>query len=141
MIVNIDRLDAALIEAQVILSRQNLPSRLKTRWENALEKAHRQLIENPHICWTNADELLILSPPDARRGETAGKFYLASFNSCRREEEANTPCPAFAEGFPCWHRAAVKLLRIYQGEHRREITLRAASENRGASLNRTSQFA
>lgn len=141
MIINADRLDAALIEAQAILARQNLPPRLKTRWENALEKAHRQLIENPHICWVNSDELLILSPPDARRGETAGKFYLASFDSCRREEETNVPCPAFAEGFPCWHRAAVKLLRIYQGEHRREIVRRAARGERNQSPNRTSQFA
>lgn len=141
MNVNIDRLDAALVEAQVILSRQNLPPGLKTRWNNALDKAHRQLIENPHMCWISADELLILSPPDARRGESRSKFYLASFNSCRREETANMPCPAFAEGFPCWHRAAVKLLGIYQGEHRREIIRHAASGGESPSLNRTSQFA
>lgn len=141
MNINIDRLEVALNDARAILARQELPLAIAKRWENALEKARRQLIENPHICWLD-DALLILSPPSVRRGETEGKFYLATFDDCRREEQPDLSCPAFAEGFPCWHRAAVKLLKIYQGEHHREISGRAARIKRNSQPpNRATAFA
>lgn len=65
------------------------------RWETAIVKAKGQLDSNPYIHF-DGQSLLILSP--------SGEIYTAN-GACQ--------CKAFAEGQPCWHRAAARLVRRY----------------------------
>jgi len=67
------------------------------RWVNAIVRAMVQLEENPYIS-DDGDGLLILSP-------TSNEIYHAN-GSCQ--------CEAWNKGkFPCWHRAANRLYRMY----------------------------
>lgn len=65
------------------------------RWESAIAKAKTQLESNPYMHFEDS-ELLVLSE--------SGEIYTAS-GSCQ--------CKAFANGQPCWHRAAARLVRRY----------------------------
>jgi hypothetical protein len=67
-----------------------------TRWQTAIVKAWRQLEENPYIHEAD-DALLILSP--------SGEIYSAN-GTCG--------CKAFEKGFPCWHRAAARIVERYR---------------------------
>ena len=68
------------------------------RWQTAIAKAKRQLEENPYI-HDEGDALLILSPE-------SNQIYHSN-GSCQ--------CEAWNKGkFPCWHRAAHRLVRRYQ---------------------------
>ncbi len=66
-----------------------------TRWQTAIVKARQQLQENPYI-HDDGDALLILSP--------SGEIYRAN-GTCG--------CKAFERGFPCWHRAAARIIERY----------------------------
>lgn len=66
------------------------------RWLAAIEKAAEQLRENPYIA-AEGDGLLILSD--------SGKIYTSN-GVCQ--------CKAFEFKQPCWHRAAVQLVRRYR---------------------------
>lgn len=65
------------------------------RWQMAIVKAKVQLEDNPFIEWQD-DALLILSP--------SNEIYRAN-GACQ--------CKAYKKGFPCWHRAAARLVRRY----------------------------
>lgn len=65
------------------------------RWESAINKAQRHIEENPYIHFENG-YLLVLSD--------SGMIY---------EVKDNCQCKAAAGGFPCWHRAAKRLLQRY----------------------------
>lgn len=65
------------------------------RWETAIVKAKQQIEVNPYLHF-NGNSLLILSP--------SGEIYTAN-SSCQ--------CKAFANGHPCWHRAAARLVQRY----------------------------
>jgi len=65
------------------------------RWQTAIAKAKRQIEENPYMHF-DGRSLLILSP--------SGELYTAN-GSCS--------CRAYQEGFPCWHRAASRLVKRY----------------------------
>ena len=69
------------------------------RWVNAIERAARELVENPYI-ERQDDHLLIASP--------SGSIYAAN-GVCQ--------CPAYAHGRPCWHRAASRLIQRYDEAH------------------------
>jgi len=65
------------------------------RWETAIAKAKAQLESNPYMHF-DGKALLILSP--------SGEIYTAN---------GNCQCKAFANGQPCWHRAAARLVERY----------------------------
>ena len=65
------------------------------RWQVAIAKAKVQLEENPYMSF-DGRALLILSP--------SGEIYSAN-GQCQ--------CKAYANGFPCWHRAAARLIERY----------------------------
>lgn len=65
------------------------------RWQTAIAKAKRQIEENPYLHF-DGDALLILSE--------SGEIYTAN-GVCQ--------CKAYTKGFPCWHRAAARLVRRY----------------------------
>lgn len=65
------------------------------RWETAIAKAKAELESNPYMHF-DGQSLLILSP--------SGEIYTAN-GSCQ--------CKAFANGQPCWHRAAARLIQRY----------------------------
>lgn len=96
------------------LEKQNLPAHLKKRWQRAFEKAQKRLIERPFFA-LQPDRLLIVSVPKKNSGEIGCRFYETNGQACRRVDKSGL-CEAFFEGFPCWHRAAFLLLKIYFGE-------------------------
>lgn len=65
------------------------------RWEVAIARAKAQLEENPYMHF-DGKSLLILSP--------SGEIYSAN---------AKCQCKAYANGQPCWHRAAARLVERY----------------------------
>jgi hypothetical protein len=65
------------------------------RWEVAIAKAKAQLETNPYMHF-DGHSLLILSP--------SSEIYTAN-GTCQ--------CKAFANGQPCWHRAAARLIERY----------------------------
>lgn len=65
------------------------------RWQKAIVRAAVEIQVNPFMSWRN-DSLLILSP--------SNEIYEAN-GSCQ--------CKAYEQGFPCWHRAAARLVRRY----------------------------
>lgn len=65
------------------------------QWQTAIVKAKQQLEENPYMHF-DGQSLLILSP--------SGEIYTAN-GTCQ--------CKAFANGQPCWHRAAARLVERY----------------------------
>jgi hypothetical protein len=65
------------------------------RWQAAIAKAKAQLESNPYLHF-DGDALLILSD--------SNEIYRAN-GTCQ--------CKAFAQGQPCWHRAAARLVERY----------------------------
>lgn len=65
------------------------------RWQTAIAKAKREIEDNPFMHY-DGHALLILSP--------SGEIYSAN-GTCQ--------CKAYAQGFPCWHRAAARLVERY----------------------------
>ncbi len=65
------------------------------RWENAIVRAKQQLESNPYMHF-DGNALLVLSE--------SGEIYRAN-GACQ--------CKAYANGHPCWHRAAARLVERY----------------------------
>lgn len=65
------------------------------RWQTAIAKAKAQLESNPYMHF-DGEALLVLSE--------SGEIYRAN-SICQ--------CKAFANGNPCWHRAAARLIERY----------------------------
>jgi hypothetical protein len=63
------------------------------RWETAIVKAKQQIETNPYL-HVDGDALLILSP--------SNEIYRAN-GTCQ--------CKAYEKGFPCWHRAAARIVQ------------------------------
>jgi len=70
------------------------------RWQAAIAKAKAQLEENPYLHF-DGDALLILSD--------SNEIYRAN-GTCQ--------CKAYEKGFPCWHRAAARLVERYNAAAR-----------------------
>ena len=67
-------------------------------WTNAIAKAVVEIENNPYMTWqADSESLLILS-------EKSGRIYQAN-GVCQ--------CLAFAQGMPCYHRAAARLIQRY----------------------------
>ncbi len=114
MDINDAQLEAAFSVVIDGLKKQNLPSFMKKRWTRALEKAKECLTEQPFFAW-QPERLLIVSVRQEKTSEIGCRFYEANESACRRLDKSGL-CQAFFEGFPCWHRAAFLLLKIYLGE-------------------------
>ena len=114
MKINPAQIEAAFSIVNDGLKKQDLPAYMKKRWARALEKAKERLIEQPYFAW-QTEALLIVSLPKEKTGEINCRFYEANEQACRRIDKSGL-CQAFFEGFPCWHRAAFLLLKIYFGE-------------------------
>jgi hypothetical protein len=114
MNINTAQLEAAFLLVIDGLEKQDLPAYMKKRWRRALEKAKERLIEQPYFAW-QPERLLIASVPAEKTTEIGCRFYEANESACRRVDKSGL-CEAFFEGFPCWHRAAFLLLKIYLGE-------------------------
>lgn len=86
--LNLNTLDQVIAKAKTDAAQD-------ARWVHAIERAAVELVENPWIERTSHG-LLIASP--------SGQLY-----------EANGVCQCTANGFgwPCWHRAAAKLVKNY----------------------------
>lgn len=114
--MNIDtaQIDAVFLLVIDGLKKQNMPAHMKKRWARALEKAKERIVEQPYFAW-QPDRLLIVSVPSDATSESGCRFYEANESACRRIDKTGL-CEAFFEGFPCWHRAAFLLLKIYFGE-------------------------
>ena len=65
------------------------------RWQTAIAKAKGEIESNPYLHF-DGDALLILSP--------SNEIYRAN-GTCQ--------CKAYMQGFPCWHRAAARLVKRY----------------------------
>ena len=65
------------------------------RWETAIARAKQQLESNPYMHFDGAT-LLVLSE--------SSEIYRA---------DVTCQCKAFANGQPCWHRAAARLVQRY----------------------------
>jgi hypothetical protein len=85
--INETKLEAV---AQAAFNRTN-----NLRWQTAIAKAKREIESNPYIHYTG-HSLLMLSE--------SGEIYEAN-GVCQ--------CRAFANGQPCYHRAAYKLVKRY----------------------------
>jgi hypothetical protein len=68
------------------------------RWINAIAKATAEIETNPYMTYDHdSHSLLIMS-------DSSSEIYTAN-GTCQ--------CKAFANGFPCKHRAAARLVAIY----------------------------
>lgn len=107
-------LNSILLEKAVAKTKKNVPpnygEKMRKRRRNAIEKAHRQLMDNPFIHYENG-KLLIFSESVTETG--AAKFYETSRDQCLLIEPGEYFCHAFWEGFPCWHRAAREIVENY----------------------------
>lgn len=65
------------------------------RWEKAIVRAKQEIESNPYMHF-DGDTLLVLSE--------SGEIYKAN-GVCQ--------CKAYANGYPCWHRAAARLIERY----------------------------
>jgi hypothetical protein len=70
---------------------------------NAIERAQRYL-QDPQVArvWDEATDTLVVVSPQS------GETYVTN-GTCQRLD--GTPCPAFADGRPCWHIEGKELLR------------------------------
>jgi len=70
------------------------------RWQVAIAKAKGEIENNPFMHY-DGHALLVLSP--------SGEIYSAN-GTCQ--------CKAYERGFPCWHRAAARIVERYaQASH------------------------
>ncbi len=63
------------------------------RWQTAIARAWMEFQTNPYLDWQD-NALLILSP--------SNEIYRAN-GTCQ--------CPAYLRGYPCWHRAAARIVQ------------------------------
>lgn len=72
------------------------------RWRNAIVRASVEVQVNPFIDFDGQAALILSS--------TSNEIYRAN-GQCHTTD--GKPCPAFAKGQPCYHRALSRLLAIY----------------------------
>ena len=102
--LNLDRLEAAAQQAF------NLAEGSR-RWQTAITRALALLRDSAHWHMTDDGALLLLSPDSS-------ELYEVTDGRCDRiEGERRVPCRAHANGQPCKHRAARRLLARYHAAH------------------------
>jgi SWIM zinc finger len=75
------------------------PEWKKKRWHNAIARAWKELQTNPDLEWQD-NALLILSE--------SNEIYKSN-GTCQ--------CQAYLRGFPCWHRAAARIVERVLTSH------------------------
>jgi hypothetical protein len=70
-----------------------------SRWINAIARAVIEIENNPFIHWQPENNSLLVW------SQTSSKIYEAN-GICQ--------CRAFEQGYPCYHRAAARLIQRYQ---------------------------
>lgn len=81
------------------------------RWQTAIARAFANMRENPYQTLTADGALLLVSP-------ASSELYEVTEGRCERiDGERRVACKAHAQGFPCWHRAARRLLARYNSKH------------------------
>jgi hypothetical protein len=88
--ISTDTLEAAAVEA---FDKATAAPKDSKRWQNAIAKAWAELQSNPYLEWQD-DALLILSP--------SNEIYRSN-GTCQ--------CKAYELGYPCWHRAAARIVQ------------------------------
>jgi hypothetical protein len=93
-------LDTELFNSVVAeaISAIHLAGRMEKRWMNAIAKAVIAIENNPFMHFDFEEKHLVLW------SQSSGETYTAN-GTCQ--------CPAFYEGYPCYHRAAARLLQRY----------------------------
>ncbi len=74
-------------------------AKTKTRWINAISKATAEIEQNGvFMTWQKTEKSLLIW------SQESNEIY-SSNGICT--------CEAYLRGFPCWHRAAARLVRLY----------------------------
>jgi len=101
--MQIDRNVLAVVVAQALLTLNRISNRfIAQRWASAIEKASERLAKQDVQMWTPgapSGGLVVFS------ARSNGRIYHVTNEGCQ--------CVAWHEGFPCWHRAALRLLQRY----------------------------
>ena len=102
--LNQDRLEAAAQEAFDLAQNSR-------RWQAAITRALAILRDSAHWHMTEDGALLLLSPD-------SNEIYEVTEGRCERiDGERRVPCKAYAQGQPCKHRAARRLLARVNSAH------------------------
>ncbi len=80
------------------IAKINPASKNGQRWINAIAKATVEIESNPYMTYDHDSHSLLMM------SDTSSEIYTAN-GTCQ--------CKAFANGFPCRHRAAARLCAIY----------------------------
>lgn len=101
--LNADRLEAAALEAFDLAADSR-------RWQAAITRALAILRDTPF--WDFDGDALVMLSPDS------SEIYEVTAGKCERiDGERRVTCKAFAQGQPCKHRAARRLLARYNSTH------------------------
>lgn len=89
------------------------------RWERAIDRAVTEIKENPFVHYDDEEKhLVVLS-------STSNNIYSAN-GVCQ--------CLAYLNGYPCWHRAAARIWRLYlEAENKPLPPAKAAAAVAGAT--------
>jgi predicted nucleotidyltransferase len=94
-----EELQEASIDAFDRVQESSEPEWKKKRWQNAIARAWKELQSNPYLEWQD-EALLILSE--------SNKIY---------QSNGKCQCKAYEKGFPCWHRAAARIVQRVLTSH------------------------
>ena len=94
-----------------------------SRWLNAINKAVVQIDANGNFMeWMEDSKSLLIWSQDSNEIHAANGVC---------------DCPAYKRGFPCWHRAAARLVRLYMEPEAKELTyLRPTIERKAEFVGR-----
>jgi hypothetical protein len=76
------------------VAESNEPEWKKKRWQSAIGKAWKELQGNNPYMHFDGESLLVLS--------SSGEIY---------EANGTCGCKAYFQGYPCWHRAAARIVQ------------------------------
>lgn len=107
-------LSIIIADLEVVVNSAKKSAAGSPRWVNAIDRAARELIENPYIDRDTEHYGLII-------GSSSGQCYAAN-GICQ--------CKAFEHDRPCWHRAAARLIQRYD----ERLNRRAAYEKAVAEM-------
>ncbi len=94
---NIDTERLAAVAAEAIV-KVHLSGRDVNRWVNAIAKATVEIENNPFMTWQPENNSLLIW------SQKSSEIYEAN-GICQ--------CRAYEQGFPCYHRAAARLIQRY----------------------------
>ncbi|MCA1622540.1 MAG: SWIM zinc finger family protein [Acidobacteria bacterium] len=106
-ITNQDKFGKVIADAIAKVELTVTDNQTKARWINAISKAAAQIEENGvFMTWQSETKSLLIW------SQESNEIY-SSNGVCS--------CPAFKRGFACWHRAAARLVRLYNEPQAEEM--------------------